>query len=288
MYFNLDAYLTELRGRLDSSFREFLPAEQAADPLYLRAALRQAVLSGGKRLRPSLTIAGCQAVGGAIENALAAACAVEMVHCYSLVHDDLPAMDNSDTRRGRPSCHREYGEAAAILVGDALLTQAFEVLAAEGLRRPAAAPQILQASFELARASGVQGMVGGQALDISLTRQSPSFELLDLCNAGKTAALFTAAVVIGGLCGGANPEQVSKLRAFGFDYGLAFQHIDDLADKEHTAIKDQARERATILSRRSADTATFFGQPGEPLRALAELLQQRVREVSDDEVPIPN
>jgi geranylgeranyl pyrophosphate synthase len=204
-----------------------------------------------------------------------AACAVEMIHAYSLVHDDLPAMDDADTRRGAPTVHRAFSEATAVLAGDALLTLAFELLAAEGLRHERERAY-LRAAHELARGAGGLGMVGGQALDLELKRLPPSsLRELEACHAGKTAALFQAAVAVGGLCGGGSEDQVQLLRGYGFDLGLAFQHADDLSDGEHGAWAAEARTRAADLCRRAGQTAERFGESGRPLRALAELVARR-------------
>lgn len=280
MAFELNSYLEGLRKRVDDSLREFLPAPTKPDPINLREAMHKAVLAGGKRLRPCLTIAACQAVGGNVEQALGPACALEMIHAYSLVHDDLPAMDDDDTRRGEPTCHKQYGEAAAILVGDALLTQAFELMASEGLRRPTSATTLLRASFELAKAAGVRGMVGGQALDIEIKDTDPGFEQLELCHADKTAALFCAASTMGALVGGGSSSQVQRLRAYGFDLGLAFQHADDLRDSDYPQYKRQSLERAEQLAQRAKAAAETFGEAGVPLLSLAELVLKRAQEAT--------
>ncbi|MCC6748615.1 MAG: polyprenyl synthetase family protein [Deltaproteobacteria bacterium] len=288
MKFDLDQYLTQVRHALDQAMRSHLPEVETADPLSLRRAMGKAVLAGGKRLRPCLTVAACEAVGGSAEEAYGAGCAVELVHCYSLVHDDLPAMDDDDMRRGQPTCHKEFGETAAILVGDALLTLAFEVLAAEGIKRPARGSALLRAAHELARAAGARGMVGGQAMDMTLKGTEPSFKLLELCHAGKTAALFSAAAVVGGLAGGGSDQHVEALRGYGFDLGMAFQHADDLRDAEFTHHREQAHARALELAHRAARTAGQFGNGGAPLAALAELVHQRARESMTHELPAQN
>ena len=272
--FDLDAYLAQRRRRIDVTLEERLPPATDRDPSGLRAAMRHASLVGGKRLRPTLCLAASEAVGAA-EPPLLAACAVELVHAYSLVHDDLPAMDNAETRRGAPTVHRAFSEATAILAGDGLLTMAFELIAAEGVRRREERAY-LQAAHELSRAAGPWGMVGGQAVDLEFQQKPPStIKELEACHAAKTAALFQAAAALGGLCGGGSDEQVQLLRGYGFDLGLAFQHADDLADREHGALAAEARTRATGLCRRAAATAERFGDAGRPLRAIAELVARR-------------
>ena len=271
--FDLDAYLHERRRWIEATLEERLPPGSDADPGRLRAALRHATLAGGKRLRPVLCLAGAEAVGEG--RPLLAACAVELVHAYSLVHDDLPAMDDADTRRGAPTVHKAFGEAAAVLAGDALLTMAFELLATEGIRQGAEGAY-LQAIHELARAAGPLGMVGGQAIDLDLKDKPPAtLRELEACHAGKTAALFQAAVAVGALCGGGSADQVQLLRGYGFDLGLAFQHADDLADGEHQRMAGEARARARELCRRAAATAERFGDRGRPLRAIADLVERR-------------
>lgn len=286
--FDLDRYLTDLRHQIDQAFHERLPIVEAADPLNLRRAMARAVLEGGKRLRPCLTLAACEAVGGHHNDAIAVACAVELVHSYSLVHDDLPAMDNDDLRRGQPTCHKAFGEATAILVGDSLLTLAFEFIATAGIKAPERALHFVRASAELAKAAGVQGMVGGQALDMSLKDTTPSFQLLELCHSGKTAALFSAATALGGYAAGASDADIDHLRNYGFDLGLAFQHADDLRDNEFTTHRDRAFQRATELAQRAAKAAQTFGDRGAPLVAMAELVLNRAREGIKNEVPTAN
>lgn len=301
MEFDLDAYLAELRSRINERLAELLPERPASeDPLRLRQAMREAVLNGGKRLRPCLAIAACQAVGGGLADALSPACAVELVHCYSLVHDDLPAMDNDELRRGQPTCHKRFGETAAILAGDALLTLAFAVLAgeaAQGRHGHERSQALLRASFELAQASGVDGMVGGQALDMAIQEtiqdkgeakaasQGPSFAVLEQCHRDKTAALFTAAATIGGLAGGGSRDQVDALRQYGADLGLAFQHADDLRDADHPGFRSLALGRTEELIASAGRTARSFGPSATALVALARLVLDRAREAVVHEVP---
>ncbi len=230
----LHSHLDPLRRLIDERLAGYLDTETAA-PAQLLEAMRYSLLGPGKRLRPMLVLLAAEACGGAIEPALPAACAVEMVHAYSLVHDDLPAMDDDDFRRGRPSCHKQFDEATAILVGDALLTLAFQVLAQEVRPGELAA----ECCAELARAAGVAGMVGGQVDDLADEhRRQATIEALQAIHTRKTGALFRAALRLGGLIGtNRNPAAdsrvyLSALDRFGRCLGLAFQISDDLLDVE--------------------------------------------------------
>jgi geranylgeranyl diphosphate synthase type II len=194
-------------------------------PARLQAAIRHSVLAPGKRLRPLLVLAAAQACGSAIDVALPAACAVELVHTYSLIHDDLPAMDNDDLRRGRPSCHAAFDEATAILAGDALLARAFEVLATD-----LPAPLAARCCAELAQAAGATEMVGGQADDLAAEQAEGTLEQLEAIHRRKTGAMLTVSLRLGALSSQADGEQMDRLTAYGTRLGLAFQIVDDLLD----------------------------------------------------------
>lgn len=281
--FDLDGFLSETRERVDAALHERLPPSSKEDHLRLREAIAFTLLEGGKRLRPCLTVAACRAVGGTLEQALGPACALEMIHSYSLVHDDLPAMDNDVLRRGKPTCHKQFGETAAILVGDALLTLAFETVAVDGLAgRSGDGTVHLKMVHEIARAAGARGMVGGQAMDMALKKAQPSFEQVELCHSGKTAALFSACTAVGALAGGGDEAQVDLLRSCGFDLGLAFQHADDLQDADFVAHRERALRRALDLAHRAARVAERFGDAGAPLVALARFLEQRTKDARPD------
>jgi geranylgeranyl diphosphate synthase type II len=217
--------LRPLRDRIDARLSAYteLPSDC---PASLREAIRYSLLAPGKRLRPQLVILAAESCGGAELSALPAACAVEMIHAYSLIHDDLPAMDDDDLRRGRPTCHRAFGEAQAILAGDALLTLAFEVLAKD-IQPPAVAARCCA---ELARAAGAVGMVGGQSDDISGALAEGGLEGLERVHRRKTGAMFNVSLRLGGLVAGANDEQLAALEGYGEQLGLAFQIVDDLLD----------------------------------------------------------
>lgn len=207
--------------------------------------------AGGKRIRPLLVLEFCKMAGGNPADAVPFACAIEMVHTYSLIHDDLPCMDNDDFRRGRPSCHKQFDEATALLAGDALLTKAFETLA----DAPLSAAQIVRAVKVLSRCAGVDGMVGGQVVDLQNEIQSPSASILELTCRLKTAALLQAASVLGVIAGGGNDKMVRDAREYGLNLGIAFQIIDDILDitGDPTLLgkpvgSDQANEKATFAT----------------------------------------
>ena len=224
--------LRQLRATIDDALDHHLP-RQSPIATSLLDAMRYASLGGGKRLRPMLVVATCTGLGGALEDALAPACAVELMHAYSLVHDDLPAMDNDDLRHGLPSTHIKYGEATAVLVGDALQTLAFEILA----KAPAVSDTIrLRAVQLLAEAAGWQGMAGGQLYDLNSEGKQLSLSDLQQLHAAKTGALITAAVQLGALFGNANlaPGTHALLSEFAARIGLAFQVVDDVLDETQT------------------------------------------------------
>ena len=223
---NYDARYAAYKRQVEDALNA-LPIQGAPDAL--RDAMRYSLLSGGKRLRGVLTLAACETAGGQIADALPFACAVEMIHAYSLIHDDLPAMDNDTLRRGKPTNHVVYGEALAILAGDGLLTHAFEVMAASPH------PRALAALCEMAKAAGVGGMLRGQVLDVTLEGTAPRIETVLDIHRGKTAALLTAPVTAGLILGGATDAEIEAGRAFGLHLGIAFQIVDDLLDLEGDA-----------------------------------------------------
>jgi geranylgeranyl diphosphate synthase type II len=228
MTMDLSTFLEESRVRVDAEMERLLPPADASPPA-LHRAMRYAALSAGKRLRPVLALLGAEAVGAEAETGLRAGCAVELIHAYSLVHDDLPAMDDAALRRGRPTVHKEFGEALAVLAGDALLTLAFEVLA--GYEDGAVVAAL---TAELARAAGSAGMVGGQTLDLEHEGKAVDEKGLEGIHRWKTGALIRASVVMGGLAGGAAGNVIEDLGEYGSLAGLAFQVADDLLDVEST------------------------------------------------------
>jgi geranylgeranyl pyrophosphate synthase len=284
--FNLDAYLARGQAATNAAIDTLLPAPDLvrsgsgsgaiADPGRLREGMRYAVLLGGKRMRPLLTIAACEAVGGTLEQALPAACALELIHAYSLVHDDLPAMDNDLERRGQPTVHVAFGEANAILIGDALLTEAFRVLVSPfmgevGIPRPL----IAHAVTMLSRHAGIDGMVGGQALDLAEGQNISSLELLEHVHALKTGGLFAAAGGLGALSGQADLATVARLERYGLAFGVAFQHADDILDDDQPALRDAAATRIRALTDECRDISGSLGQLGSTLTALANWIDER-------------
>ena len=275
-----EAYLAERGQLVDASLARAL-APSDAIPEVLLAAMRHLVFPGGKRLRPALAFAAAEAVGTAPERALAMATAVELVHCYSLIHDDLPCMDDDDERRGRPTVHVAYGEATAVLAGDALLALAFEVLAAE-TREPA---RSLCALRVLAEAAGPRQLVGGQVDDLRSDASRPTPEAILGVHRRKTAALIGAALVGGACLAGADDAALERLSRFGARIGVAFQIADDLLDRaldrgcSLVALvgADAARARAASLLREALDLLEPFGGSADPLRELARFAVGRAR-----------
>ncbi len=273
------AYLAECAAAVDGLLDRAVPPSDE-DPRRLHQAMRHLLFPGGKRLRPALACAAAGAVGASQQAAWPMAAAVELVHTYSLVHDDLPCMDDDDTRRGRPTVHVAFGEALAVLAGDALLAAAFEVLAS------AEAPDAhrLAALAELAQASGSRQLVGGQADDLAATTPCDR-ETVESVHRRKTAALISAAVVGGGLLGGGDEPALRRLRRFGEALGLGFQIADDLLDRDEDAGcslvavvgVEAARARADELLTTALDELEAFGQRAEPLRELGRFAVRRDR-----------
>ncbi len=244
--------LEDGRVLTDAALQRLLPPESQR-PEVIHRAMRHSVFAGGKRLRPILCMEAARMISGKLpEGVEELGSALEMLHTYSLIHDDLPALDNDDLRRGRPTCHKAFGEANAILAGDALQTYAYEVLAK--LRCPA--DRRVQIIAEIAHDTGtIDGMIGGQVLDLESERKQPTPEILEYIHRSKTGALITASLVTGGIYGGGSDEQIEKLRTFGRAIGLAFQIVDDVLDVTQsseqlgkTAGKDTATEKATYPS----------------------------------------
>jgi geranylgeranyl diphosphate synthase type II len=247
----LSAFFEEDRLTVDTALERLLPAE-TTPPTSIHAAMRYSVFAGGKRMRPILCLEAARIFEAEVAPALYPACALEFIHTYSLIHDDLPALDNDDLRRGKPTCHKKFGEAIAILAGDALLTLAFESIGAT----PVPSERRVAILTEVATAAGtVNGMVGGQVADIEAEGKRVEPQLLEYIHRSKTAALIRAAVTAGGLCAGAGPEDAARLRRFGESIGWAFQVTDDILDVEEssaalgkTAGKDVAQQKATYPS----------------------------------------
>jgi geranylgeranyl diphosphate synthase, type II len=291
--FQLQTYLGERQAQVEAALDRALPL---AYPEKIYAAMRYSLLAGGKRLRPILTIASCELLGGTAEMAMATACAMEMVHTMSLIHDDLPAMDNDDYRRGKLTNHKVYGEDIAILAGDGLLAYAFEHMARATTGVPI--ERILQAVIHLTTASGASGLVGGQVVDLESEGQSDvTLETLGYIHAHKTGALLESCVVCGGIIAGGSPGDLERLSRYAQNIGLAFQIIDDILDITatseelgKTAGKDLAAEkitypkllgieesqrRATALVTEAKAALDMYGERSQPLQALADYITAR-------------
>ncbi len=231
---SLDDYLARQSQRVSDWLERLVPPE-SAEPSVLHQAMRYSLLAGGKRLRPALCIAAGEAFGAEEAGLLPVACALEMIHTYSLIHDDLPSMDDDDFRRGRPTCHKAFGEANAILAGDALMTLAFRILAVEGILQGRESAR-LQTIADVSAAAGTPGgMVAGQVLDLEGERHPVDAAGLDRLHAAKTGALLTVSVVAGARCGDVGEEDLGRLRDFGVSLGLAFQIADDILDVTGTS-----------------------------------------------------
>ena len=283
----LKAYLDGVAAEVDAAMDGFLPVEDER-PGSIHGAMRYCVFAGGKRLRPVLCLAAAEACGGDRAEALPAACALELMHTYSLVHDDLPCMDDDDLRRGRPTCHKVYGEGMAVLCGDALLTEAFIVLTkTKGTERYAIGKMVA----ELAETGGSRKLIGGQVLDLEGEGKTLSLEELVRIHEAKTAALLTSSVRLGAMSANATNDQLEALTRFGYALGLAFQVIDDILDVTQTtealgktAGKDQAVDKATYpavigleasrleamrLTAEALGALDTFGEKGKRLREIA-------------------
>jgi geranylgeranyl diphosphate synthase type II len=293
--FSLPPYLNLQRARVDRLLEDRLPPASTR-PAVLHEALRYSVFGEAKRVRPILALAAAQAVGGPDEVALAPGAAIELLHTYTLIHDDLPAMDDDDLRRGRPTCHKVYGEATAILAGDALLTLAFEWLAACSAPPPYPPHQLV---LELARAAGSQGVIGGQMEDIAAEGRAPDADLVDYIHRHKTGDLIRASVRIGAIAAGAGAAQLDALTRYAEAAGLVFQVADDVLNataSAHTLGKgagtDQQRGKVTYVAvhglagaqmraqrllQEALDALAAFGPEAEPLRALAAYVVSRER-----------
>ena len=226
----LKAYLNDRQNIVEEALTRYLPAVENIPPEIFKA-IHYSVFAGGKRIRPILCLASVEALGGDIAQALPVACALELIHTYSLIHDDLPAMDNDDFRRGKPTSHKVFGEAIAILAGDALLTEAFNLLSrSEKMRIPA--ERRLAVIQVIAQAAGISGMVGGQALDLLAEKTKPDLEALRDIHRRKTGELIVAAVKSGAIMCGASEDKVQALTDYGMNIGLAFQIADDILNVE--------------------------------------------------------
>jgi len=289
----LPQFFEDDRIAVDAALEKLLPAD-TAPPSSIHTAMRYSVFAGGKRIRPILCLEAARIFSSDVAPALYPASAIECIHTYSLIHDDLPALDNDDLRRGKPTCHKRFGEATAILAGDALLTLAFEIIGAT----PGPAERRVAMLSEVASAAGtVNGMVGGQVADLEAGGKPVSAEMLEYIHRSKTAALIRASIAAGALCAGAAAEDVGRLRRFGESIGWAFQVTDDILDVEEssaalgkTAGKDVAQQKATYpavyglprsheiaseLARQAIAELAPYGDRAARVREIAEFLVLR-------------
>ena len=291
--FDLKAYLDTRRQSVETELDRMMPAETTR-PTVLHRAMRYSVMAGGKRLRPILCMAACESVGGHAQTAVLPGIAIEILHAYTLIHDDLPCMDDDELRRGRPTSHMVFGEANALLAGDALLTLAFEWLAQATTPAPHHSSQLV---FELATASGSQGVIGGQVEDLAAENQAANADLVDYIHRHKTAALLRASVRMGGICGGATPVAMEALTRYGECAGLAFQIADDILNVTSTAEQlgkpvgndeqlkkltyvavhglEASRQKAQELITQAVEAIRIFPGDPTPLIALAEYTVKR-------------
>jgi len=289
----LPDFFEEDRAAVDTHLDRWMPAETLQPPS-IHQAMRYSVFAGGKRIRPILCLETARIFDADVSPAFYPACAIEFIHTYSLIHDDLPALDNDDLRRGKLTCHKKFGEATAILAGDALLTLAFETIAAS----PAPADRRIAMIAEISTAAGtLDGMVGGQVADLEAEGRRVGPETLEYIHRSKTAALIRAAIASGALSAGTPPDGVARLRRFGETIGWAFQVTDDILDVEEssaalgkTAGKDIAQQKATYpavfglprsheianeLANKAIEELQPYGKRAERLRAIAEFLVLR-------------
>lgn len=293
---DLKEHLKEKKRLVDKFLDDYLPKADV-HPIALHEAIRYSLFAGGKRVRPILCIASCEAVGGDIDTVLPVASAIELIHTYSLIHDDLPAMDNDDYRRGRPTNHKMYGEAIAILAGDALLTLAFDLLSDKGLSKRIDSDSLLSIIKTLASASGSTGMVGGQAADIQASGKELNLPEVEYIHIHKTGALIRASVCIGAIAGNASNDELHALTRYGECIGLAFQIADDILDIEGSRDEigkdvgsDIAKEKVTYpsvigiseskklangLIDKSIEAISNLGDKAEPLREIARYIVER-------------
>jgi len=286
-------FAEKFKPEIDAALQGYIDSFSQSSPSELTEAISYSLLSPGKRIRPLLTITAAEVCGGSVQHALPAACAVEMVHAFSLIHDDLPAMDNDDMRRGRPSCHKKYGEAEALLAGDALLALAFDVLA----KNVQPADIAIACIRTLATAAGPTGMAGGQSDDLRGREGGSSLAHLESIDRRKTGVLLEAALLLGGIIAVGTRDQLRALEEYGWRIGLAFQIRDDLLDTQSTEEQtgkavgkdaeqgkltypsflgtDASRERMHSLAEEAQNVLSSFGKAADPLRALAHFVVER-------------
>ncbi len=266
-------FFSEFLKQIDQALRDFLPRAELY-PYALHEAMHYAVLNGGKRFRPLLTLSVCEALGGSLERAINPACAMELIHCYSLVQDDLPALDNDDMRRGNPTCHKKFGEAPALLASDGLLTLAFEILA-----RVRPAEMAVELIRSISTAAGSCGMIGGQAADLEAASKTVDLAMLDFINIHKTGQLIKASAAAGAIAAQASEKDLERMTRFGEYLGLAFQCVDDLLDGDgylRHMTAHALEENTRLLISKARKEVQSLGKPAGKLLFLADFLEQRM------------
>ncbi len=292
----LKAYLNGKRAVIEEALKGYLPEAQGSAAQVIKA-MNYSLFAGGKRLRPILCVAGAEAVGGDAQHVIPVACAIELIHTYSLIHDDLPAMDNDDVRRGKPTNHRVFGEAVALLAGDGLLTEAFHLMARVELANKVEPLALLNVIRLMAKAAGYEGMVGGQVVDIQSEDREVDPSLVEFIHTHKTGALIAASVSSGAILGGGDENQVNAITSYGEKIGLAFQISDDILDIEGDSeelgknVGSDARKgkityptvfglkRSKEVQREMVDLAieslVLFDHRADPLRHIAKYIVER-------------
>ena len=290
---DLKSYLVSRQKLIDHALNRYLPKEKVK-PATIHKAMRYSLFAGGKRLRPILCLAAAETCGGTIDNALPLACALECIHTYSLVHDDLPSMDNDDFRRGRPTCHKVFGDGIAVLAGDALLTIAFEIVSRA---KPTPRYDLSILLREIAVAAGSRKLIAGQVADLQAEGKKATAVQVRYIHESKTAAILAASVGLGAMSANANPKQLGAITRFGRALGLAFQVVDDILDVTQTSEKlgksagkdvaankatypavfglERSRSEAKKLTRQAHSALSSFGPKAEALHALANYLLER-------------
>ena len=300
----IQKYLQEKKEVIDSGLERYFPnlpegGTEITFTASLQKAIRHSLFAGGKRIRPILSVAAFEALGGQGRDILPFACALEMIHTYSLIHDDLPAMDNDDYRRGKPTCHKVFGEAIAILAGDALLTEAFKLMTTREVWESPFGDKgvILDIIHEVAQAAGISGMVGGQLLDIESEGKKVDLPTVQYIHTHKTGALILISIRVGAKLGGANEETLKALTRYGERIGLAFQIADDILNVEGESVSlgksigtdlskrkatypsllgiEESKRRAGELAELAVDALGSFGSTADPLREIARFIIAR-------------
>ena len=285
---DLQQYLKERAVLIERALAAAVPPHDGLEAR-LFEAMRYSLLDGGKRLRPILALASCEAVGGSIDDAMSYACALEMIHTYSLIHDDLPAIDNDDYRRGKPTCHKVFGEAVALLAGDGLLTEAFRLMTHSHAteRSPGDEALLLDLISEVAQAAGVSGMVGGQVVDIESEGKPVDLPTVQYIHTHKTGAMILASVRVGARLGGAKETLLKALTRYGESLGLSFQIADDILNVEGKAAL-MGKQTGTDLFKRKATYPSVLGVEESKIRSkeLVEMAIDALKQLGPEADPL--